>query len=100
VLVDHLCTGGRYLPHGAASGAFGAVDAEAAAARAITIVPLWSIGGPPQAMYDFAEQAIAMAAWGELIPTIGQTFPLARVADAHAAIEARAVIGKTLLVVE
>ena len=30
---------------------------------------------------------------------IGQTFPLARAADAHAAIEARTTIGKTLLIV-
>jgi len=28
---------------------------------------------------------------------IGQRFPLARAADAHAAIEARATVGKTLL---
>jgi NADPH:quinone reductase len=28
---------------------------------------------------------------------IGQTFPLARAADAHAAIEGREVFGKTLL---
>ena len=32
-------------------------------------------------------------------PLIGQTFPLERAADAHAAIEARATIGKTLLIV-
>jgi NADPH:quinone reductase len=29
---------------------------------------------------------------------VGQTFPLERAADAHAAIEARATVGKTLLV--
>jgi NADPH:quinone reductase len=28
---------------------------------------------------------------------IGQTFPLERAADAHAAIESRATVGKTLL---
>lgn len=30
-------------------------------------------------------------------PLIGQTFPLERAADAHAAIAARATVGKTLL---
>jgi NADPH:quinone reductase-like Zn-dependent oxidoreductase len=34
-----------------------------------------------------------------LRPTIGQTFPLERASDAHAAIEARTTLGKTLLVV-
>ena len=32
-------------------------------------------------------------------PVIGQTFPLERAADAHRAVEARDVIGKTLLVI-
>jgi NADPH:quinone reductase len=31
--------------------------------------------------------------------TIGQTFPLERASDGHAAIEARTTLGKTLLVV-
>jgi NADPH2:quinone reductase len=39
------------------------------------------------------------AAAGRIRPVIGQTFPLERAADAHAAIEAREVIGKTLLTV-
>ena len=33
---------------------------------------------------------------GRIRPEIGQTFPLAQAADAHAAIEARTVFGKTL----
>jgi NADPH2:quinone reductase len=35
----------------------------------------------------------------QIRPIIGQTFPLKRAADAHRAIEARGVIGKTLLVI-
>jgi len=34
----------------------------------------------------------------QLRPVIGQRFPLDRAADAHAAIESRATVGKTLLV--
>ncbi|MGH3204234.1 MAG: zinc-binding dehydrogenase [Streptosporangiaceae bacterium] len=36
---------------------------------------------------------------GRLRPVVGQEFGLARAAAAHAAIEARATVGKTLLVV-
>ncbi len=42
---------------------------------------------------------LARAAAGALRPLIGQTFPLDRAADAHAAIAARATVGKTLLLV-
>jgi NADPH:quinone reductase len=37
---------------------------------------------------------------GRLTPVIGKTFPLERAADAHTAIEARSVLGKTLLLVD
>jgi NADPH:quinone reductase len=43
------------------------------------------------------EHVLAEAAEGRIRPVIGQTFPLERAADAHAAIEAREVIAKTLL---
>ena len=46
-----------------------------------------------------AERALSEAAAGRIRPVIGQTFPLERAADAHAAIEARDVIGKTLLLI-
>lgn len=42
-------------------------------------------------------EALARAVDGRLVATIGQVFPLARAAEAHAAIESRSVIGKTLL---
>ena len=47
-------------------------------------------------MREHTERALA----GDLKPVIGQRFPLERAADAHAAIEARATVGKTLLVVQ
>jgi len=43
------------------------------------------------------ERALGLAVHGELRPVIGQTFALDRAAEAHAAIGARATIGKTLL---
>jgi len=44
-------------------------------------------------------RAFADAAAGRISPLIGQTYGLARAADAHAGIEARTVFGKTLLLV-
>ncbi|MEU5963597.1 zinc-binding dehydrogenase [Micromonospora parva] len=48
-------------------------------------------------MRAYTDQVLAGAAAGQLRPLIGQRFPLERAADAHAAIEARATVGKTLL---
>ncbi|MCU1399672.1 MAG: alcohol dehydrogenase [Acidimicrobiales bacterium] len=97
-LFERLHTGSRLLPHGAASGTFGVVDAEAAANRGVTVIPLWSIASTPNASFELVERAFAMAAMGDLTPTVGQWFPLERAADAHAAIERRETIGKTLLI--
>ncbi|NMO91552.1 zinc-binding dehydrogenase [Actinomycetospora sp. TBRC 11914] len=44
-------------------------------------------------------EALADAAGGGVRPELGRTWPLARAADAHRAIEGRATIGKTLLAV-
>ncbi len=43
--------------------------------------------------------ALAEAAAGHIRPIVGQELELGRGADAHAAIEARATTGKTLLTV-
>ena len=51
----------------------------------------------PEESRAYTERAFAAALAGRLRPLIGQRFPLARAADAHAAIEARVTIGKTLL---
>ena len=47
---------------------------------------------------QLTRRALGLAAEGILHPVIGQRFPLDRAADAHATIEARATIGKTLLI--
>jgi len=99
MLIDRAGKGARYVTHGASSGTGATVDAEDAAARGITIVPLSAIGSTPQAMFDLVERALALAAAGGIHATIGQWFPLDRVADAHAAIERRSTLGKTLLIV-
>ncbi|MCG5472349.1 zinc-binding dehydrogenase [Micromonospora sp. LAH09] len=58
----------------------------------------WSRRGTrPARLRAYTEQALADSAAGHLRPLIGRRFPLDRAADAHAAIEARATVGRTLL---
>jgi NADPH2:quinone reductase len=61
----------------------------------VTLVP----GARPSPAQSVAlsRAALEAAAAGRLRPTIGQTFPLEQAAAAHAAIESRATLGKTLL---
>ncbi len=87
---------GRYLPHGAAGGRWGQIDSEAATDRGVTVIPLSAIGASDD-LFAFTEQGLELGAQGTIRPTIGQTFPLGEAAAAHAAIEARTTIGKTLL---
>jgi NADPH:quinone reductase len=51
----------------------------------------------PEQLLALSRAALSEAAEGRLKPVIGQMFPLAQAAQAHAAIEARATVGKTLL---
>lgn len=91
-----LRDGGRFCGYGLASGTFTEIPDEEAARRGITVVR-----GAPLSRAEMGEltrAALAEAAAGRLRPVIGQTFPLARAADAHAAIAARATLGKTLLI--
>jgi NADPH:quinone reductase len=85
-----LARGGRMLSYGLASGEWAGIALQEAAARGVTLV---QPDRSPDALRGYTERALT----GGLKPIIGQRFPLERAADAHAAIEARATIGKTLL---
>jgi NADPH:quinone reductase len=93
-----LRPGGRHCMFGMASGSFAPIEASDALARGVTLIR----GAPlsPQDMTRLTKAALDLAAAGNLRPVIGQTFPLARAADAHRAIEARSTLGKTLLLVQ
>jgi NADPH2:quinone reductase len=99
VLSARVARGARYLQHGMATGTWGEIDDRTIAEREATVLTLADIGADPGELHALVDEALSLAAAGQLCPTIGQTFPLARAADAHAAIEARETIGKTLLVV-
>jgi NADPH:quinone reductase len=90
-----LAPGGRMVSFGLASGEWAQISEEAAAERGVALV---RPGRPsPEEQRALTEAALTEAAAGRLRPVIGQRFALERAADAHAAIEARATLGKTLL---
>ncbi|WP_433283962.1 zinc-binding dehydrogenase [Micromonospora sp. CA-244673] len=91
---DLLDRGGRMVSFGLAGGAWADVPEAEAAARGVALV---RPGGTPGELRALSEQALAEGAAGRLRPLIGQRFPLERAADAHAAIQSRATVGKTLL---
>jgi NADPH2:quinone reductase len=93
---ERLRPGGRHCAFGAASGRFAPITEDEAAARGVTLLR-GAVTDRAQ-MMALSTEALGRAATGTLRPVIGQTFPLARAADAHAAIEGRRTIGKTLLV--
>jgi len=92
-----LGAGGRFCPFGMASGSFAPVTAELAQERQVTVRA--GAGGSPEELAALARTALAEAAAGRLRPVVGQEFELADAARAHAAIEARETVGKTLLMV-
>jgi NADPH2:quinone reductase len=71
------------------------VPGELVQARQVTV--LAGAAPDPAKLKDLVRVVLAEAAAGRFRPVVGQEFELARAADAHAAIEARATIGKTLL---
>jgi NADPH:quinone reductase len=89
--------GGRFSSFGLASGAFTDIPEADAARREVTVIRGMRLD--PERLRELSRAALAEAEAGRLRPLIGQTFPLERAAAAHAAIEARATVGKTLLLV-
>lgn len=92
-------SGGRFSAHGTPSGAFTEIDPAEAKRRKVTMRGIQDVWVEPADMKRLTAQALAEAAAGRIKPVIGQTFPLERAADAHAAIEDRTAIAKTLLLV-
>jgi NADPH:quinone reductase len=89
--------GGRFSAHGMSDGGFAGIGPGDADRRGVTVRGIEEAGFSPADFRRLVAQALAEAAAGRIRPVIGQTFPLEQAADAHAAIEARSTIGKTLL---
>ncbi|MEU8122679.1 zinc-binding dehydrogenase [Spirillospora sp. NPDC049024] len=89
-----LGKGGRMVSFGLASGKWASIPEEDAKERGVALV---RPGASPEEMREFTQSALREAAAGRLKPVIGQRFPLDDAAGAHAAIESRGTVGKTLL---
>lgn len=89
-------SGGRFSAHGTPAGGFAVPGPDR---RDVTVRGIEQVQFVPQEARRLIARALSEAAAGRLRPVIGQTFPLERAAEAHAAIEERAVVGKTLLLI-
>jgi NADPH2:quinone reductase len=97
--LELLGIGGRLLMFGWSSGTQLPLTAGDLLRLGITAGP--AVGPKllrrPGGLRELETAALAAAASGRLRPLIGQTFPLAKAADAHAALESRATTGKVVL---
>lgn len=92
-----VAPGGRFSAHGMSDGGFAGISPGDADRRGVTVRGIEEGQFSPADFRRLAAQAFSEAAAGRIKPVIGQAFPLGQAADAHAAIEARSAVGKTLL---
>jgi NADPH2:quinone reductase len=92
-----MAVGGRFLVFGQASGSVTAASLVEVFQRGLIVIGRTQVRSATDNR-QLVAHALSEAVEGRLRPIIGQTFPLERAADAHAAIEARATVGKTLLI--
>ncbi|WP_030166563.1 zinc-binding dehydrogenase [Spirillospora albida] len=92
-----VASGGTYSNYGFAGGGFTEIDQDAEAQRGVTVIGMEQLAENQPHRPKWARLVLEEAAAGRIQPIIGQTFPLDQAAEAHAALENRATIGKTLL---
>ena len=91
-----LRRGGRFFAYGAGAGDFARIERQAAQ-RDLDVVGLNEEFTDEDA-HRYAAQALRHLADGSVRPVIGQQLPLERAAEAHSEIEARRVVGKSVLI--
>jgi len=99
--VDVLATDARLIVIGMQGGTYSDIDLAALSRRRATIVAPHLRGRPREQkagiVAAFSSDALPALAQGSIRPVVGAVFPLARVADAHRAMESQTVVGKILL---
>lgn len=89
--------GGRFIGYGAAAGDFAA--GAASTDRNVDIVGLFGLHSAVDDWHRLGVRMQAEVAAGRVEPVVGRTYPLEQADRAHAAIEARAAVGRTVLTV-
>jgi NADPH:quinone reductase len=92
-----VADGGRFSAHGAPSGGFAVIDAGAAERRGVLVNTIADLQYGAGVRSRLMESILKQLAAGQVAPLIGQTFPLADAAKAHAGMEERRAVAKTLL---
>jgi NADPH2:quinone reductase len=88
-----LARGGRHVLYGWSAGEMTRIETADIVARGLTVT---SALVRPGSMRELEERALAAAASGRLVPLVTR-FPLAEAAQAHAALQSRATVGKVVL---
>lgn len=91
--------GGLFIGYGAAAGEFAGAAADDARERGVQVLGLYDLNTGNDSRAGYATRILELLAAEQLEVVVGQTFPLADAAAAHAAIEGRAALGRTLLLV-
>lgn len=89
---------GRLVMYGFSSGQLPKLSAGDLLFRSLEAIGFATVALPAERQAELIDRALQLGARCDLVPSIGQTFPLAEAATAHRAIESRSTIGKTLLI--
>ncbi|MGZ0152711.1 zinc-binding dehydrogenase [Kribbella sp. WER1] len=89
--------GGWFSAHGAPSGTFAPIDPATAERRDITVKGIMDLRADSTTTTVTAHDVLTRAATGDLKPVIDRIYPLAHLAEAHQALENRALHGKALI---
>jgi NADPH:quinone reductase len=91
---------GTILVYGLSSGALAELPMSDVLRRGLTLIGFSGArySHLPQWVLELQSEIFELAAAGTVRPLIGRTFPLEDAAAAHAALEAREIVGKTLLI--
>ncbi|MEV0380856.1 zinc-binding dehydrogenase [Nonomuraea sp. NPDC050643] len=91
--------GGRFFAYGVPSGSTALIDPAEAERRGVRVVGMEQVQFAPDELRRLAELTMAETAAGRLTTVVGLALPLERASEAHAALEARELLGKALLLV-
>lgn len=94
-----IAPGGRFSAHGTPSGRFAEPDPAEIERLGVTMTGIGDLRPSRATRQRRTDDLLALAAAGKVHNVVGQSFPLADAASAHAAIENRSVLGATQLLV-